>query len=121
MYIQIIVVCYTLIVFLAENILSINLKVHFSRWHVGHYGILALINRSILMYYLKLASCIQLKNQKIKVLNVSSPMESSPKMNKEKFGLSASDVLCERTVSQQRTQSISMTFINKIEAEMFLA
>ena len=37
MYIQIIVVCYTLVVFfLAENISSINLEVHSARWRVRH-------------------------------------------------------------------------------------
>ena len=50
--------------FLAENIFSINLKVHFLRWCVGHYKILSVMNRSILMYYLKWTSCIQLKYQK---------------------------------------------------------
>ena len=36
--------------FLDENILSINLKVHFPGWCVGHYGILPVLNSSILMY-----------------------------------------------------------------------
>ena len=39
---------------------------------------------------LKLTSCIQLKDQKIKTLNVFIVMENSPKMNKDKFGLSVS-------------------------------
>ena len=103
--------------FVAKNILSINLKVHFTRWLAGHYGMLPVMSRSILMYYLILTSCIQLKNQKIKTLNVSSVMENSPKMNEEKFGLS---VLCGRTciVLQQRTQSIFVTFIQRIEVEI---
>ena len=40
---QIIVLCYRLLYFgrfLAENILSINLKVHFAEWPFGHYGTL---------------------------------------------------------------------------------
>ena len=36
--------------FLAENTLSINLKVHFPRWHVEHHIILAVMNHSDLMY-----------------------------------------------------------------------
>ena len=40
--------------FLDENIFSINLKVHFPRWRVGHHEILPVMNRSILMCYLKL-------------------------------------------------------------------
>ena len=105
--------------FLAENNLSINVKVHFSRWRVRHYGILPVRNRSILMYYLKLTSCIKLKNQKIKTLNVSSVMENYLKMNEEKFGLSVSAVFCRGTwtLSAQRTQNISMTFINRLETE----
>ena len=51
--------------FLAENILSINLKVHFSGWPFGHYGILGMNTRT--------------------------------------------------------TQSISVTFINRLEAEMAFA
>ena len=47
-----------------------------------------------LMYYLKLITCIQLKNKKIKTLNVSSAIENSPKMNEEKFGLNVSAVFC---------------------------
>ena len=93
MYSQIILVCYTLVVFLAENILSTNLKIHFSRWGVEHYGILSVMNHSSLIYHLKLTSYIQIKNQKIKTLNVSSVMQNSPKMNEEKFGLSISAVL----------------------------
>ena len=95
LYIQIIVVCNTLVVFYL-NILSINLKVYFPRWRFGHYAIVTVMNGSILMYYLKLTSCIQLKNQKIKTLNVSSEKETSLKMNEEKFGLSVSAVFCWR-------------------------
>ena len=47
--------------------------------------------------YLKSTPCIQLKNQKIKVLNVSSVIENSPKIKEEKFGLSVSAVLGGRT------------------------
>ena len=81
------------------------------------------MNRSILMYYLKLTPYVQLKIQKIKMLNVSSVIENSPNLNEEKFGLSVSAVLCGRnwTAPQKRTQSISVAFINRIEAEMFLA
>ena len=43
-----ILVCYTSVVFLVENILSINLKVHFPRWRVGYYGILPVMNRSVI-------------------------------------------------------------------------
>ena len=68
--------------FLNENILSINLKVHFLRWHVGYCGILPVMNRSILMYYLKITSSIQLKNQ-----SISCATENSPKMKEEKFVL----------------------------------
>ena len=42
--------------FFAENYLSINLKVHFPRWRVGHSGKLPVMNSSILMDYLKLSS-----------------------------------------------------------------
>ena len=42
-------------------------------------------------------SFIQLKNQKIKTLNLSSVMENFPKMNDKKFELSVSANLCERT------------------------
>ena len=64
-----------------------------------------------------------IKNQKIKTLNVSSVMENSPQMNKEKFGLNVSAILCERiwNVPQQRTHSISVTFINRIKAEIVFA
>ena len=74
-------------------------------------------------YYLKLNSCIQLKNQKIKMLNVFSVMENSPKMTEEKFGLSVLAILCKRswTVPQQRTLSTSVSFINRIEGEMVFA
>ena len=81
----------------AENILSINLKVHFPSWRIGHYGILPVMNRSIMMYYVKLTSCSEFKNQKIKTLNVSSVMENSPEMNEVKFGFSVSAVLCRTT------------------------
>ena len=66
--------------FLAENILSVNLKAHFPRWGIEYYGILPVMNRFILMHYLKLTSCIELKNQKTKALNESFVMENSPKM-----------------------------------------
>ena len=58
----------------------------------------------------------------MKTLNVSSVIENSPNMNEEKFGLSVSAFLCGRTwtVSVQRTQSISVTFINRLEAETIL-
>ena len=69
--------------FLDENILLINFKSHFWRWCFGYYGILEVINRSILMHYLKMTSCILLKNQKIKTLNTSSVMENSLKINGE--------------------------------------
>ena len=54
------------------------------------------------------------------MLNVSSVMENSLKY-KKKIGLSVPAVLCVRTwaVPQQRMQSISVTFINRPEAEMF--
>ena len=41
-------------------------------------------------------------------------------MNEEKFGFSVSAVLCGHfwTVPKRRMQSISVTFINGIEAEM---
>ena len=35
--------------FSVANTLSINSKVHFPRWRVGHYGILPVRNRSILI------------------------------------------------------------------------
>ena len=59
-------------------------------------------------------------NKKIKTLNVSSTMENSPKMKKEKFEFNASAILCGHTwaVPQQRTLSISVAFINRIKAEM---
>ena len=62
-------------------------------------------------------------NESEQTLNISSLMKNSPKMNKEKFGLSISAVLCGRTstVPQQRKQSISVTFINRIKAEMVSA
>ena len=83
--------------FLAENILPINFKVLFPRWHVEHYEVLPVMNRSILMYYLTLTSCIQLKNQISKTLNVSSVMENSRRIEEGKFGLSVSAVHCECT------------------------
>ena len=109
--------------FLAENNLSINLKVYFTSWRVGHYEILIVINCFILMYYLKLTSCIQLKNRKIKTLNVSSVTENSPKMHEVKFGLSVSAVLCGViwTLSEQRTQNISVIFINRLETDVVFA
>ena len=61
--------------FLAENILSINLKVQFLRWLIGYYGMLIVMNHSDFMYYLKLSPCVQLQNQKIKMLYVSSVMK----------------------------------------------
>ena len=72
---------------------------------------------------MKLTSCIQLKKQKIKTLNASSEIENPLKKNEEKFELSNSAVSCERTwtVPEQRTQSISVTFINRLETEMFFA
>ena len=78
---------------------------------------------SILMHYLKLTSYIELKNQKIKTLNVPSVIENSTKMKEEKFGLRVSAVLCGRTwtIPQQRIQSISVTFINRIETEVVFA
>ena len=98
MYIQIIVVCYIYFGhFLAENILSINLKFHFPRWRVGHKGILPVMNRSILVHYLKMTLRIQVKIQVIKTLNVSFVMENSPRMNEEKFGLSVSAVFSGRS------------------------
>ena len=48
---------------------------------------------STLMHYLKLISCIKLKNQKIKTLNIFCIVENSPKVNEENFGLSVSPVL----------------------------
>ena len=44
-------------------------------------------------------------------------------MNEEKFGLSVSAVLCERTWTEvdARTQIISVTFVNRIEAEIVFA
>ena len=97
-----------------------NLKVHFPKWRVGHYRILPVMNRSILMNYLKLNSCIQLRNQKTKTLNVSSVTENSLKMNDEKFGLNVSVVLFSRTwtLPHQRTQSISVTFINRLKEKI---
>ena len=82
---------------------------------------LPVMNRSILVYYMKLVSCIQLKNQNIKTLNVSSVMENFPKMNEGKFGSSVSAACAPwRTwiVPAQRTQSISDAFVNRLEAEM---
>ena len=75
------------------------------------------------MYHLKLTSCIPLKNQKIKTLNVSYIMENSPMMNEEKFGLVVSAVLCENTwtLKEERTQSVSVTCINRLEAESVFA
>ena len=110
--------------FLAENILSINLKIHFLQWRVGHYGTLPLMNRSILMYYLKLTSYIQLKNQKIKTLNVSSVMENSPKMKEDKYGLSVLAAVlfgCTWIEPVQRTQITSVTFINRLKADVIFA
>ena len=52
--------------FLGENILSNNLKVHFWRCRVGHYGILPVMNCSILMHYLKFTSCILSKESENK-------------------------------------------------------
>ena len=74
--------------FLVGNILYINLKAHFTRWRFGDYRMLPVMNCSILMSYLNLTSRIPEKNQKIKTLNVSSALESSPKMKIEKYGLS---------------------------------
>ena len=63
------------------------------------------------------------KESEIKMLNVSSVMEITPKIIEEKFGLSVSAVLCgcTQTVPQQRMQSISVTFTNRVEAEMVFA
>ena len=87
---------------------------------IGYYRILPVMNRSILMNYLKLNSCIQLRNQKTKTLNVSSVTENSLKMNDEKFGLNVSVVLFSRTwtLPHQRTQSISVTFINRLKEKI---
>ena len=85
--------------------------------------VLPVRNFSILMYCLKLTSRIQLKIQKIKTLNVlSSAIKNSPKMNEEMFGLSVSPVLCGHkwTVSDQRMQNMSVTFIIRLEAERVL-
>ena len=81
------------------------------------------MNRFFLMHYIKFTSCIQLKNQKIKMLNVSSAVENYPKINEEEFALSVSAVLCRHTwtVPQQRTQSISFTLIKIIQTEIVFA
>ena len=62
-----------------------------------------------MMYYQKLISGIELKNKKIKSLNVSSVLGNSPKMNEMKFGLSDSPVFWRHTwaVPQQSSQNIS--------------
>ena len=78
--------------FLVENILSVNLKIS-----VGHYGILLVMTRFILMHSLKFTSYIQLDDQKIKTLNVTTVMRNSPKANEKKFGLSVSAVQCGAT------------------------
>ena len=80
---------------------SMNLKVHFPRWHIG-----PVLNRSILMHYLKLTPCIQLKNQKIKTLNVSFVIENSPKIHEEQFGLRVSAVLSGRSLDCTRAEYV---------------
>ena len=45
--------------FSAENILSINFKVHFPREWVGHYGILPVMNRSISMHFINFMYSIE--------------------------------------------------------------
>lgn len=64
--------------------------------------------------------CNHLKNRKTKTLNASSAMENSPKINEEKFGFISSAVLCglTLTVQEQRKKIISMTFENRLEAEI---
>ena len=44
-------------------------------------------------------------------------------MNEEKFGLVVSAVLCENTwtLKEERTQSVSVTCINRLEAESVFA
>ena len=58
-------------------------------------------------------------NQKIKTLNVSSVMENSPKMNDEKFGLNVSAVLWGG--NWILPENISVTFLNRLKAEMVFA
>ena len=103
---------------LAETEYSVGhyLKVYFRQSRVGHYRILPIMNRSVLMYYLKFTSCIQLKNQKIKTLNLPSVVKNAPKLKEKKCGLSVSAILCWHTwtVPDQRTYSMSITFIRRL-------
>ena len=53
------------------------------------------------------------------MLNVSSQMENSLMEKDEQGGISIKCFSC--TIPKQRAQSILMTFINRLEAEMVLA
>ena len=89
MYIQITVVFLYFGNFLAKNILSINLKVHFPR---GRVGVLQNTARDESFHSDALSEIdfvYSTKESEKKTLNVFSGMENSPKMNEKKLRLSA--------------------------------